>query len=289
MRFVDLFGRHRVEPVWEYTTSGILWHVRVVTENLLLGEDRDPETRQATFFCIDLSSGRERWRRGDYGDRWWIGIAGVVDGTLLLHGFSTPDLPLHRGVVAIDVDDGRKKWENPDLVALGRHNNNLVGHLFTSSGDECLEVSLESGETIGVLDRRSAEEFPSVDSAVKFPAPLEESRGDAGDLLARIAPSLAGLDYEGPITAYVHSDRIAIAIHERKAERGDAEQHFRHLIQLIDAESGRSIVRHILDEDTVRLIPEPFFVYRDVLYCIRERRTLMAIPLGATRDPHPAL
>ncbi len=265
-----------------------MWHVRVASEMLLLGEDRDPEARQATFFCLKMRNGEEVWRKGDYGDRWWIGITAIFNDTLLLHGFSSPDLPIHRGIIAIDLSDGSKKWERPDLVVQGTNGKNLVGHSFASSGEEYLEVSPMTGETLGALDRQSAQEFPSLEDAVEFPVPVEEVRTGNDELLKQIAPSLAGLECEGPILAFARRNRVAISLHERRPITLQSDPRFRHSLQLIDTASGRTMLRRVLDDDTSRLIPDPFFVHRDTLYCVRERRTLMAIPLGISRDPYPA-
>lgn len=145
-----------------------------------------------------------------------------------------------------------------------------------------------TGETIGVLDRQDAHEFPSPDDAMEFPVPAEEAQTGDVDLLAKIAPSLAGLDYEGPILAFARRDRVVISLHERKPITPRNEPHFRHSLFLIDTESGRTMLKRVLDDDTSRLIPDPFFVHRDNVFCVRERRTLMAIPLGISRDPYPA-
>ena len=288
VRLFDLFGKEKIDPLWEYTAAGRIWHVRVASETLLLGENRDPETKRVEFFCLDQRDGSEVWRKGEFGDGWWIGIEGIFNGTLLLHGFSSPDLPVHRGIIAVDMADGTKLWERPDLVIQGTDGTNVVGHPFASSAEENLAISLSSGETLGVTGQLASEDFAAPGDDVEFPDVLEESSGVGAALRARITSFIEGREIAGPLMSYVRRDRIALSMHERRPDSEETEPHFRHSLRVLDMESGHMIFKQVLDEDIPRLVPDPFFVYHDNLYCIRERRTLMAVPFGVSRDRFPA-
>ncbi len=284
MRLFDLFGKDTVDPLWEFTTSGVLWHLRAVDSRFLVGEERDPEAKQAAFFCLDQTSGHLLWRDSGFGDQWWIGISTVIRDTLLLHGFSSPDMPLPHGIIAVNIPTGKKLWGRPDLVLRGVAGENLVGEAATMSGSAFFEISLQDGTTHGSVDSTRAEDFPLPDDPVEFPVLLEEAVAGNPGLLERIEPFISGRMADAPVEVFLHNSRIAVSFHEQRPESTTDNPHYRHILLMIDTGQQRTIFKRILDADTTRVVPDPFFVFRETLYCIRERRTLIAVPVGASRD-----
>ena len=108
-----LKGR-KYTPAWKYRTKGILWRVGPVGPASLAGEVRDPERKEVRFFCLDRLTGRVRWEGKQFGDPWWVGIECGIENVLLLHGYAHPDMPGHRGLIAVDTFTGDVLWSNQE-------------------------------------------------------------------------------------------------------------------------------------------------------------------------------
>jgi hypothetical protein len=288
VRLFDLFGREKVEPLWEFTTGGVLWHVRGVDSRFLLGEERDPETRQVAFFCLDAADGRLLWRNPGFGQQWWIGISTVFRETVLLHGFRSPDMPIPHGIIGVDLATGERLWERQDFTLRGVRGEHLVAESLSAEGDAFWELTVRDGQPAAPLPAGTPVGFPSPDASSEFPNLVEEVAGENPGLPDLLGPYLAGRCAGTPVAVYVRHNRIAAAFHESRPESSPEAPRYRHVLMVIDTGQQRTTFRRVLDADVPKLIPDPFFVVHDTLYCIRERRTLIAVPFGGSRETDSA-
>jgi hypothetical protein len=242
----------------------------------LVGEERDVDKKRVSFFCLSLSLGTPLWKGQDFGEPWWIGIDAVYRDVLVLHRFTSPDLPEPRGITVADLESGRVLWENPDYVFVGVLQGNLVARL-----------SARGSQRFALVNRLSGHEEEKGEAVVGPPPaereaweeewvfPVELPRGDP----LQDVVSKAGAVDEVPLSSIAVGHLIVVGYHVRTAD-SRSEPFYRSRIALVDSNTGRINQEITLDEKVQRPMPDTFLVRGNVLYCIREHRTLAAIPLS---------
>ncbi len=287
MRILGLYDSHKIQPSWSYGAKGVIWQIRPADGGLLIGEERRVEEKKALFFCLDGVSGQELWRIASPGDDWWVGIEAIYKDTVLFHGFAIPNLPLHRGIVAVDLLAGGKLWKDPDLEFEGAGNDSVVGRREVSSGQEIVELDRRSGVLRRYLQAAEIQPLkgewatPADGNHVELPLPLEHLAADNPDLAAAVERHLDLTTGTGPVEAVEHG-RFIIFDYNRPSPQRTAQDPplFSSTVKIVERASGALLYSDTVCTGSLGVIPELFFVQHDVLYYIKERRTLIAVRLA---------
>jgi hypothetical protein len=283
---VQLFKKtdpHALEPAWSHKVKGAIWRIHPTMEGVFVGEERRTDQKLAAFFCLQCQDGRELWQIASPGDSWWIGIEAVYRDVVILHGFASPNLPLHRGIIAVDLFSGKKLWENPELEFAGFSDEFVVGARETSSGRSPVLLNRRSGDQCdpGAADHPLALIRGEQQLKVRFPVPLEQL--DTSD--TRVESIVRRILDREPLFSSVEAlkwNDLVIFDHHELSGRGKPENPlFTGVITVVEQVSGTVVYRDTVTNEVPTVLPELFFVQHDVLYYIKDRRTLMAIRLAS--------
>jgi hypothetical protein len=96
-----------------YSPGGTVWRVHPAVNGRLVGELRDTENRRVSFFAIAFPEGKPLWEGFTVDEQWWNGIDRVEGDLLFIHGFVSPDMPMHRGITVVDIPTGKQLWSQP--------------------------------------------------------------------------------------------------------------------------------------------------------------------------------
>jgi len=281
----NLFGAHRIQPAWSYSVKGAIWQVRPANGGVLVGEERRIEEKKAIFFCLDRENGQELWQKSSPGDSWWIGIEAVHKDTILFHGFATPNLPQHRGIIAVDVLTGKKLWEDPQLEFTGAGNDSVIGWREMLAGQTFVELDGRSGMLRRNLDaadiRRLKQQWlpPTEANEVKFPLPLEQLAADDPGLVAAVKEHYDAGTLAGPVEAVEQKGLIIFDYHDQSGQGTSEDPLFSNVVKVVERATGALVYSDTVSTGAHAVVPELFFLQHDMLYYIKERRTLMAVRL----------
>ncbi|MBX3103261.1 MAG: DUF4905 domain-containing protein, partial [Bacteroidetes bacterium] len=90
-----------------------VWQVRPCVQAPLLAlELRDARQMEATFAVYHLHTRQLVPIVPDIPE-WWVGLAAVGHDSVLLHRYEDPAMPVHQGVYAYNVHNGRLRWSHP--------------------------------------------------------------------------------------------------------------------------------------------------------------------------------
>jgi hypothetical protein len=269
---VSLF-RRRLKTLWEFRAQGILFRIHPPVEGRMLGEDRDPEKKTLGFFCLDSSSGKTLWRDRVYDEGWWTGIDAIDRDLAVLHGFERPEMPGRKGMRVIGMENGDTLWANTayTLVQVGR-DSFLVGKQELTGGT-LLRVDRRTG---AVLPERADIPFeePGEDVIhVGFPHRFEPAEYPAvADEVRKIVPGAIE-----PMEVYPEGSRLVLSLHEPFGT--PAQTRYRHRILVMERERGEVLYNDIIARNAAGFVSDAFFVSAGRLYYVRERQTLVAVPL----------
>lgn len=285
MPFFNLFRRQAFRPSWEYTTKGILWRIQPASGGMLVGEERDIETRTASFFCVELSGGRSLWKEQTYGEQWWTGIETVYRDTLLLHGYASPDMPEHRGITGVDIATGTLLWQNSELSCVAtlqgnvratrtRGDTTVLCELDRRTGAMVREIGPDSPD--GTASRHGSDEFLN---DVRYPESLPEGETARADLSWLISGANPAGPIAGPVEYVELGDRVVFGFHERDTTPVQDPPRFRSVLAVVRRARRVPLFRLAVDEAVPFPAPDAFLVVGETLLFVRGRRTLTAIPV----------
>lgn len=317
MNLRTLFGGGALKPHWHFEASHVLWRFLVSENGLILGEDRDTDAKHVTFFAIEMHTGRVLWSGRSYGEAWWTGIEALVGAKLYLHGFAKPDMPEHHGLKAIDPQTGRELWSNNEISFYAADDERVIGfrdmferrifeafdaHTGVRLGElQAIDADIHElrGRTFGRTDFIYPEPLgptsmlqhahltqPGEGAASAEPestqyATAETNMDENKAISALIERSLgshpgAQNAAQPPIVEYARAEgRVAFSAHIPNAQAGS----LLHLLIVVDEKSGKELFRDTLNADTPYPMTDSFFIDGDTLYYIKEKRSLVALPL----------
>lgn len=274
-----------LRPQWRYRARGAIWRIIPTDSGKFVGEERDVEKKETTFFCVSQRSGEVLWQNVTFPERWWIGIETVHRDVVLLHGFATPDLPEHKGLIAIDLLTGTHLWTNEEckfIIAGGE--SVFVSRGEAAGGEAVLEMEYRTGATLhfwgdniqAVRDAKDRISRPLYDAA-EFPVPLESLDDDDVDAADLVRRHCADKSIVGRVELLDHSRAVVVNYYERLNKEEETVLRLKNTLAVLGRESGDLLFRETLDEDVPGTAPDSFFVYRDTLYYIKDRHTLTAV------------
>lgn len=94
-----------MEEVINYNFEGKIWNTTFFKEYCVL-EIRDESTRQVSFSCVSLLTGKVIWENIRPEKSWWLSLVGIFDENLILHKYSSNQKPEAVGLLILDVKSG---------------------------------------------------------------------------------------------------------------------------------------------------------------------------------------
>jgi len=264
---------------WQYTPGATIWRVHPAVRGRLLGEERDLERKQVSFFALDMATGAVLWHKPGVGDPWWVGMDRVAGDYLFLHGFATPDLPVQRGVTVLFAATGEHLWSREEWSIESLNEGFLTVREEGREGPVLLVVDPRTGSVLNGDRTQKEPPQPLEDFLAYLGFPVVLSGADvqahqSGRLVAQQWP----VDrLVGPIELFEHPALVVIAAHERKGEGAQAA--FVHHLRVVKRNTGTLVYRDILAASAAGLGMDAFFVQDNALIYVRERMTLCAVRL----------
>ena len=270
--------RHTLKPLWSYEVEGVMWRLIPVDTAKIVGEVRGLSKKTASFFCLNQLTGEVLWEGMSFGESWWVGIEAVHKGVIFFHGFSSPDMPEHKRITAVDLRTGKVLWQNDEMTFLSVDDHALRALARTARGKCMYEIDPRTGAILSSTpltdDEREMiihQRPDDAEDAITMPAPLESLDG----LLHHFTPA----DLVGEVEGIELQGLVVFSVHEKRAGRQDDRPNLRSTIKVIDRTSDELLFSAVVSEGSSSVASGSFFVQHDTLYFVRERNTLTAVHL----------
>ncbi len=292
MSLFDRIFRKNLTPSWQLTAGGPIWKLLVTDGGLIVGEVRNSERKQVSYFSILPTGGTIVFRDRKVGDDWWLSMEMTIGEIAVLHRYPTPDLPAARGVVMLDCETGEVRWSDDGVRVLCGTSDHVLVERGTSLENRTFQLrDLMTGEVREELgsDTERAE--------VIMAATHDPDRWVGwinAELLSDVHPEFARIDLAlaknyrqriGPVEFASFAPYAVATLHvpsDGRAAASDASSDF----------NDRAVAAHliVIDGDTVvydeRIaddLPGPgtdhFFILHGTLLFIRDATTLVGIDL----------
>ena len=287
MGFLDRFGRTRFRHTWKLTAQGVIWRLVPAPGDLLVGEERDTDSKTTFHFCVDLPTGKRLWRNPAPGEPWWVGVEAVHRDVVTLHRFAKPDMPEHRGVVVLDTRTGAPLWEDPASHLLLAAGDRLFTGRPTYAGRAIREVHYRTGAELrdwgldpsGLQAAAREPEASDLPEPV-LPVPAALHRGGSPDALRRALALLPPGTDTRSVDAAAWGNLLVLQAHVCLPGHTPAAPAYRNELRLHRAADGEALGTEVLDANVRAVVPSSFMLLGGRLLFVRERKTLVCIAAG---------
>lgn len=270
----------KVQPAWVYRADGVVWRAVPTDAGVFVGEDRNPETRQVSFFCVNRTTGEVLWEGISLDEQWWIGIEAVHRDRILLHGYSRPDMPDHQRILALDLFTGRCMWTNDDMRYILAAEDSLFASKDTLSGRTIFELSLRTGSVL-----RSLEDDPE---ALRMARSHMQAQGREEPEFPLRLGGYYGIDESAVVVVHKHcqsDDLVGLPevidrdnlVFFSYYEKGDTDGRLRNVLKVVDQNVGELVFAETLGQHLLNTVPDSFFLQGNMLYFVKDRSSLTAV------------
>ena len=285
MSIFSLFKSDRLTPEWTYSGGSIIWRMVLAENGRIVGECRNSEEKVASFFCLDMSTGKALWGDLCLGEPWWVGIEDVQKNVVLLHAFAKPDMPEHKGIRAIDTASGVQLWRNDDVSYWFGHEDRVlayrdfferrVGYEFDLQSGLLLKTHDTSLEELHALRGRAAEEESLPE--VALPEIFVEEEADAA-LAALVRKETKGKELSGRVEYIRQDDAFVFNFHAQTRDKTGYLKLENNLV-VYRLQDNKRVFAEVIGRHLTRYVPDSFFVKHPFVLYIKDQRVLAALRL----------
>lgn len=283
MGWLGAFKKKQLEPAWIFEADGDLWRLIPTINGHIFGETRNTTKKSVSFFYLDRQTGAEIRTGITLDEKWWVGIEDVCENIAFFHHFKSPDMPIHKKIIALDIHSNTILWKNEDLVFVAVANNLLYAFSDTSERRSFLELDLHTGTVLREVDgefvnsaRNSV--FEQQSAFIRFPANAGQGSGMPQNVLTALGRR-SGNKYQ-PLALESIAERD-IAILKLSENMNDSAMEFdiQEKIFAFRISDGAELYSDTVSEHAGSIVPDTFLVVNDFLYYVKEKRQLVAVRL----------
>ncbi|MCX7984445.1 MAG: DUF4905 domain-containing protein [Bacteroidetes bacterium] len=263
-----------VHERWRYTAHGFIWKLQYSPSKRIVGEVRDLEKREVSFFCLDAITGTPLWQDLQKEEKWWIELEHVDQHLVFFSRFEQPNIPRHRGIECCSLENGRTLWKNNDVTFWFDSPEKVCGYKDYFEGRRAYWISKETGGILEEIPTSHSFHFvPDQQSYVRVPFPY--------DLYEEKNLVDQCLQHHGTDT--ILSATIEVIPTEQYVVVGYYTQSVNPTLNLhlnVFEKEKQQCLYSVLQENNCRYpVQENFFIAGSMLYYVREQRTLIGVAL----------
>ena len=286
MNFFSFSRSERLDTGWKYVANGMIWRLLLTERGRVVGECRNQDKKTVSFFCLDEESGKPLWQDLNLEEPWWVGIEAVLNDTLLLHTYASPDMPEHRGIRAYDTQTGVLRWRNDNVTFWFGFGDRVFAYRDLFEKRVGYEIGLQTGELRATYDeslrelhalRGEAIESQS-DSAVTPPEIMSDDALDPS-ILALVNRTTKGKKIAGNVEYIKQNDLLAFNYHILAGTPAAQSQSFENHFFIYRLPQGTCAFSDIIGRDLKAYVPDSFFIRRSRLFFVKDQHTLTALRL----------
>jgi hypothetical protein len=262
---------------YSFSSKRNIWRLIPTVSGFLVIEERDMNTRQVFFNCLNLNNGKILFKNLQLEEKHWIGIESVHHNLILFHKFRKPDMPGHKGIYAFDILNKKMIWQNDDLLFLFAKDDKVYAYQSTFEGRQHFVLGYHTGNVIEELGSEFSqisklrEEVMQNDCTNTFLYPkLFNDNLESGNVSRLMNGLLAEIKVAGKINWLVFKDLIMFNYHEQNSNGT-----FNNYFKVFDLTKQKYILNETLNLKAKNLFSESFFIVGDQLFLLVEKTELV--------------
>jgi hypothetical protein len=269
----------KITKHFSFDSKKQIWRILISDSNKLILETRDMHSKEVYFQCFELSSGKKVFSDFQFEEKSWIGIEAIHDDIMYLHKYVKPDMPIHKGIIAFDVNAKKVLWKNENLSFLFAYEKKV--YCFKQGFDERDFYILDSS-TGNLLDELE-NDYHLIDS-IREKSEAEKNRDDylypeifiqEDEEEKKIINNICqDFDTSGDIEFISNEGMVMFNVHKKK--KNDV---FDNCFFVVNKYSGKILFEEILNAGVSSLYTDSFFIYKNFLFLLKEKNEIKIFTL----------
>ncbi len=222
------------------------------------------------------------WKGKILGEQWWIGLDGITNERIYLHGFKKPDMPENKNIISVDVNSGEILWRNNECTFLAIQSPFIYGYKDLFERRVYYRINENDGKTVEELASLPEEIDPNSQHEkidFLFPRSLPESEVELWNIVRS--------EIECTNVEYIKIGKYLLF--NTYTSHSNSAMGLKNTFYIIDSSTKKKVYFDVLNEFTPYAVPESFFVDKNMngkskslgtIYYIKERKTLVATHLS---------
>ena len=141
----------KIKKLYYYSNKKQIWRLLPTQTGKLVIEERDPDTKEVFFTCLDIKTGKKILNDFQLEEKFWVGIEEIYKDIIYFHKFRKPDMPGHLGIIVFDIKTKSILWETDEYIFLFIHNDELYCYKEKFEGRNFYKLDYHSGKLIADL------------------------------------------------------------------------------------------------------------------------------------------
>lgn len=275
--------KEKLKPFWRFSQTGNLWSIYNAGKNYITGETRDKDKKLPHFFTIESRTGKVLLKNFilDKQDSFICSIA-ASEKYLFLSRLISSEMPIHKGIIAIDILTGAKVWENNDYEYMFHTTDSIYTKKteFENIKYQKLDINFgnviehyKENDTLTLFEIRNKSIERDIEEEKNFPLyNIEYASKEAIDIFKSKINDLREFDN---IEFIEWNDILIFTYHRKKSDNN-----FQVSICIYDKITGDKLFEEKIYNKAPSVYPDNFFIVDNFLYYIKEKKELVAIKLN---------
>ena len=277
-----------IKPLWIFNQNGNLWKFIFGGKDFIAGETRDVENKILYLFSVSIKDGKKHlnnflFEQGNY----WISVEGASSKILYLNRFEKPELPYHKNIIALDILNGNKIWENDEYQYFFSTEDKLFGTKQKFQSTEISEIDIKNGKTIKIfsedeyhalLDLKRTADDDLYNEYNDYPRSYNKFPPD-NNLKDIIKSEIKNC--EGETEYLIKNNNLLFNYYaESNLNNKDiSKKYYTNTFCIYDITTGKKIYSDILNRKSGYNVPDNFFSRNEFIFYLREKKDLVALKM----------
>lgn len=262
-----------IKKQYIYNNNRQIWRI-IPGGNRVIIEERSPENKEVFFNCIDIISGDEIFSDIQLDEKFWVGIEAVEDDYIFFHKFPKPDMPNHKSIITLDINSSSVLWENDELTYFFYFNDKVVCYNQSFEKRDYFLLNALTGEIISELGNDHEKVMQLRQDSIEdyyaegylFPLEFRREISPETDFEKYLHSYVQKFVIKGSID-YINIDNLLL-FNFHEVTDGNL---FNNIFAAVNLDSGKVLMKEILNEKINNLMPDSFFVRDNLLFLLFEK------------------
>lgn len=283
MELFSAFRGKRLNTKWQFCANGQIWRILISDDGLIVGEDREIDKKQVSFFCLNADNGLALWRDKTLQTPWWIELSMIHRNVVFFHEFESADLPEHKRIIALDLHTGDLLWENPEFRLLFASDESVYVQKNTFENLLYFELEYESGNVLREVNQSHINALRGdILSKKKFAFHTPQVlhlQNTSKNAIITILENRKSKNNLLEYAEYWSNDSIVVTCYYENIGSTLEQKRMRQLIEVFDIQRSKSIFVDEILASAVSIVPNGFFYMDGSIFYVQERNNLKAVQL----------
>jgi hypothetical protein len=209
--------------IFQAAQGNSIWKLLCNPSGILVGEERNPQTRETSFFAVDLNGGSTLWSDLHLEEKWWLSILEITERSLYVQHYAEGPLPTPSGVTCIDLQRGEARWSIPNAAYFTEEGNETILLQQGMLQQQYFAVDITSGE---MLRKINVEELPlqrnDTLEHLSFPSMIDVQETGSSEVQQLLASVTEVEEIRGSIEYFRRSGIICMSFYSRDTKDAQA-------------------------------------------------------------------